>query len=403
MKFRVTIRKANGTEQKRIIEAPTRFAVYTQIEKEGASVAKLTEGAGFVLPSWLNITFGTGVSQDELVLMIRNLAAMLNAGLTLSRSLTVVERQMRNKRLKKVLGEISDSVKKGSSFHESLAEHPKLFSRLFISMAHAGEEGGTLAESLSIVGIQMERARNLTKKIRGAMIYPTIIIFAMIVIAILMLIFVVPTLTNTFTQLGVKLPMATQVIVATSNFLINHTILMIVSTLAGVGAMVAFKRSQFGGRLISRVVLHIPVIGELVQETYAARTARTLSSLLSSGVGMLGAIQITREVVSTKTFADVLKEAEDRVRKGEQLSAAFADHIDRYPSMFSDMIAVGEETGKVAEMLKQVADYYENDVEQRTKDLSTIIEPVLMLLIGTGVGIFAVAIISPIYSLSSAM
>lgn len=403
MKFRVTIRKENGTEQKRVIEAATRFVVYTQIEKEGASVVKLTEGAGFTVPAWLNITLGSGVSPDELVLMIRNLSAMLNAGLTLSRSLTVVERQMRNKSLKQVLGDISDSVKKGSSFHESLAEHPKLFSKLFISMAHAGEEGGTLAESLSIVGVQMERSRNLTKKVRGAMIYPIIIIFAMIVIAILMLIFVVPTLTNTFTQLGVKLPFATQVIVATSNFLINHTLLMIVGTSAVIGALWSFKRSQFGGRLISRAVLHVPVVGELVQETYAARTARTLSSLLSSGVDMLGAIQITREVVSTKTFADVLKEAERRVRKGEPLSAAFADHTDRYPSMFSDMIVVGEETGKVADMLKQVADYYENDVEQRTKDLSTIIEPVLMLLIGTGVGIFAVAIISPIYSLSSAM
>lgn len=403
MKFRVTVRKANGTEEKRTVEAASRFAVYAQIEKEGATVAVLTEGAGFVMPAWLNISFGTGVSADALVLMIKNLSAMLNAGLTLSRSLTVVERQTHNKRLKKIMAEISTAIKGGSSFHEALAEHPKLFSKLFIAMSHAGEEGGTLSESLSIVGVQMERARNLTKKIRGAMIYPIIIIFAMVVIAILMLVFVVPTLTNTFTQLGVKLPFATRVIVASSNFLINHTILMIIATAAVIGAAWAFKRSQFGGRLLSRAVLYIPVIGELIRETYAARAARTLSSLLSSGVDVLGAIRITREVVGTKTFADVLTEAEENVRKGEPLSAAFAAHTNRYPTMFSDMIAVGEETGKVSEMLKQVADYYENDVEQRTKDLSTIIEPVLMLLIGTGVGIFAVAIIAPIYSLSSVM
>ncbi len=403
MKYRVTVRQADDEEKKRVVDAPSRFAVYAQIEKEGSTVISLKEGSGIVMPAWLNMTIGTGVSQDELLLLIKNLSAMLNAGLTLSRSLTIVERQTRNKQLKKVVGDISKSIKKGSPFHKSLAEHPKLFSKLFIAMAHAGEEGGALAESLSIVGLQMERSRNLTKKIHGAMIYPAIIIFAMIVIAILMLVFVVPTLTSTFTQLGVKLPIATQVIVATSNFLINHTILMVFATLSVIAAVLMFVRSQFGSQLMSDLILRTPVIGELVQETYAARAARTLASLLSSGVDMLNAIQITREVVSTKAFADVLKEAEQSVRKGEPLSKAFAAHPKQYPVMFSDMIEVGEETGKVAGMLKQVADFYEGDVEQKTKDLSTIIEPVLMLLIGTGVGIFAVAIISPIYSLSSAM
>ncbi len=403
MKYQITIKTKDGEKEERVIEAKSRFVIYEQIEKEGATVVELHEGAGFTLPAWLKISFGTGVSMDDVVLMTKNLGSMLHAGLTLARAVSVVERQTHNKHLKSVLTEINENIKSGSAFHEALAEHPKLFPKLFIAMAHAGEEGGTLSESLEIVGNQMESARNLTKKIRGAMIYPSIIIIAMMIIFVLMLMFVVPTLTNTFTQLGVQLPLATRVIVAISNFLINHTLLFLASVVILIGSTWKFVHSNFGIKVLFRVMLILPVIGDLVRETYAARTARTLSSLLSSGVDMLDALSITGEVVSTDVFASIIKEAQTRVRKGEPLSSAFLENEKYYPTMFSDMIEVGEETGQVSEMLKQVADYYEGDVERRTKDLSTIVEPVLMLLIGTGVGIFAVAIIAPIYSLSSVM
>ncbi len=403
MKFSVVLRTNDGKKEKRIIEAQSRFEVYDILEKEQSSVISLSEGGGFTIPSWLNISFGTGVSPDELVMVTKNIGSMLNAGLTLSRALSIVQRQTRNKRFSAILADIELALKNGSSFHDALAKHKKLFSNLFIAMAHAGEESGTLSKSLDVVGVQMEQSRNLTKKVHGAMIYPMIIIFAMIVIFILMLLFVVPTLTSTFKQLGVALPLSTRIVVASSDFLVHHTILVLLGMVAVFGGAFSFMKSRFGSKLLFSGVLHIPVIGELVQETFAARTARTLSSLLSSGVDMLEALAITREVVGTETFADILLEAQTRVRKGEPLSATFLDHLNRYPIMFSDMIAVGEETGKLSAMLEQVADFYEQDVQQRTKDLSTIIEPILMLFIGTGVGIFAIAIISPIYSLSSKM
>lgn len=403
MKFNVTIQRATGEKEQQTINAPTRFSVYKQIEKEGATVVSLKRSSDFVMPAWLNTSFGRIVSPDVLVVTIKNLSAMLHAGLTLSRALSVLKRQTRSKRFSQVIETVSNKVKRGSSFHEALSEYPDIFSKIIISMAHAGEESGTLSESLTVVGIQMERSRNLTKKVHGAMIYPAIIIIAMIGIFILMLIFVVPILASTFTQLGVALPFATRVIIATSNFLIADAWLVLLLSVVVISAAVFFARSEFGARIIFSTILRIPVIGELVQETYTARTARTLASLISSGVGMLEALTITREVVNAEAFASVLKEAEDRVRKGEPLSVTFAEHTKRYPVMFSDMIEVGEETGKVGEMLQQVAEFYENDVEQRTKDLSTIIEPILMLLIGAGVGVFAIAIIAPIYSLSSAI
>jgi type IV pilus assembly protein PilC len=403
MKFTVTVRKGGEPNVTSTIEAASRFAVYEQVQKNGGVVVTLTEAAArFSMPKWLFFTFGTGVKRSEVIRLARNLSAMLTAGLSLSRALSVIERQSGNKRLKAVMLELSESIKKGSSFHEGLAKFPKVFPELFIAMVRAGEESGSLADSLTVVGLQMERSEELIRKIRGAMIYPAIVISAVFVVGILMLIYVVPTLTSTFSSLGVKLPAATQAIVSLSNFLIAHVILVLIALVVLIVGGVMFVRSRIGNRVVLALALHLPVIGELVRETYTARAARTLSSLLSSGVPVLDALSITKEVVHAHTFAKVVGEAEEHVKKGELLSTAFAEHTKLYPILMSDMLSVGEETGKVAEMLKQIAEFYEEDVGQKTKDLSTIIEPVLMLLIGTVVGIFAVAMIGPIYSLSSA-
>lgn len=403
MKFLVTIRKEGGAEQERTIEAPTRFAVYDQMQKEEGTVVRLTEvGSAFHIPSWLFITIGTGIKRMEIVRLARNLAAMLGAGLSLSRALSVMGRQSSNKNLNAIIAGISESIKGGASFHESLAAYPNVFSELFVAMARAGEESGSLTDSLTTVGLQMERSEELVRKVRGAMIYPSIVITAIFIVGILMLIYVVPTLTKTFTELHVKLPLATRIIVMVSDALAQNATFVLIGVAMLIAGGVTFVRSKRGGNIILFCSLYTPVIGELVRETYTARAARTLSSLLFSGVPVLESLSITKEVVNAPIFARVLEEAEVRVRKGELLSAAFADNPKLYPLLMSDMLAVGEETGKVTDMLKQIAEFYEADVGEKTKDLSTIIEPVLMLVIGTVVGIFAVSMIAPIYSLSSA-
>ena len=401
MKFRVVLIKADGSEEKRVMDAPSRFAVYESAEKEGMTVQSVEEGGGNPLGKLSSISFGVGVNMMQRITFTKNLAAMLSAGLTLSRALSVINRQSTNKSLKKIVVELEDKVKQGSAFHEALAAHPKVFSKLFIAMTKAGEESGTLSESLTAVARQMDRSFTLQKKIKGAMIYPAVILAAIGIIAVLMMMFVVPTLSATFTSMNVDLPMSTQIIISVSDFMKTNMVATLGILVMLVVGMVLFVRSKPGAALILWIALRTPVIGELIRETMSARASRALSSLLSSGVEMLTAISITQEVVGTKIFADVLGEAEQRVKKGDALSAAFADHPKLYPVFMVDMIAVGEETGKVSDMLAQVATYYETDVEDRTKDLSTIIEPVLMLIIGLFVGIFAVSMMSPIYSLSS--
>jgi len=401
MKFSVVVRNSEGTESKETIEAASRLAVYEEVEKGGSTVVSLEEkGETFALPAWANFTIGSGVKTEQKITFTKNLSAMLAAGLTLSRALSVLERQSDNKVLKKVVTDLENAVKGGASFHEALAEHPKIFSRLFIAMTKAGEEGGKLADTLKVVGKQMETSHQLTKKIKGAMIYPAIILAAIFVIGILMLIYVVPTLSSTFTSLGVELPRSTRMIIGASDFAVNNIVIVLGAlVLLGLGGFFG-ARSKPGQSAILAVALRLPVIKLLVQETYSARAARTLSSLLSSGVEMLTAIGISAEVVGENRFGKVLGIAEERVRKGDALSATFMEYPKLYPVFVSEMIAVGEETGKLSDMLGQIAEYYEQDVEARTKDLSTIIEPFLMLFIGVFVGIFALSMISPIYSLS---
>lgn len=401
MKFTVRIKNAEGAESTRVMEAESRFAVYTQIEKEGGVVLSLTEGGALALPAWLDINLTSGISTEERITFTKNLSAMLKAGLTLSRALSVINRQSANKQLKKIVSALEEEVRKGTSFYEALSQHPKVFSKLFVAMTKAGEESGNLADSLGVVAKQMDRAFTLEKKIKGAMIYPSIILFAIVVIGVLMMIYVVPTLSATFKDLNAELPQATQTVIAISDFMAANVVLVFLFLIVGTLAFVLFLRSKPGAYILLAVSLRIPVIGTLVRETMSARVARTLSSLLSSGVEMLSAIAITEEVVGDNRFGKVVAEAGARVKKGDPLSAAFIEHPKLYPVFVGEMMTVGEETGQISGMLAQVAEYYEQDVEEGTKDLSTIIEPVLMLLIGTFVGIFAVTMISPIYSLSS--
>lgn len=387
------------------IEAEDRFAVYREIRERGDSLVSLEEVAQ--KKQWFQLDLSAltvgNVSGDEKVVLTRNLSAMLEAGLTTSRALSVMEKQSKNPRLKSILSDLISDVQRGSPFSMALAKFDNVFSPLLISMVRSGEESGKLAESLRVVSTQMEKANNLKKKIRGALMYPSIVLLAMVVIGILMLIYVVPTLTQTFSELGTELPPTTQAIISISNFLSANPLLSLIMLVATVGGFIAFLRTPRGKNITDWVMLRVPVISALVMETNSARTARTLSSLLSAGVDMVLALAITRDVLQNTYYQAVLSKAEGAVVKGESLAKTFEAHPKLYPPLVSEMIAVGEETGRLSHLLKETAQFYEDSVEQQTKDLSTIIEPFLMLIIGAAVGFFAISMIAPIYSLSDSL
>jgi type IV pilus assembly protein PilC len=303
--------------------------------------------------------------------------------------------------LQNVVGSLIKDIEQGGSLSEGMQKYPKVFSNLIISMVRAGEESGTLADTLRTISNQLERSLELKKKIKGAMLYPSIIVGALIVVGALMLIFIVPTLTETFTGMGVELPMSTQMVIGLSNFLVAHTFAAFLMLVAIIASFTMAMRTDTGTRMIETGFLRIPILGMMMRETNSARTGRTLASLLSSGVSMLTALQITTDVVQNRHFRDVLLEAHAQVQKGKPLAEVFAQAEYLYPPLVGELIAVGEETGALPEMLGEVAAYYEREVEMKTKNMSTIIEPFLMLIVGGGVGFFAVSMISPIYSITS--
>jgi len=405
--FTYTGEDSSGKKIKNTVESEDRFGVYAVARAQGHTVSNIENASAFDFKKLLNVDrinyMLSRVKTDELVMTTRNLGSMLTAGLTLSRALTVVERQSTNPRLKGVVTRIVERINQGDQFYEALKEFPEVFNDLYVAMVRAGEESGNLAESLQTLAVQMERSSTLMKKVKGAMIYPLIVMIVMVVIGILMMIYVMPQITGVFKGMDKDLPATTTFLIGMSDFLVEYTVLAIGGMIAGVVGFLYFLRTKWGKVSTSWIIPKLPVIGTLAKETNSARTARTLSSLLNSGVDVLQSIRITEEVLQNVFYKEILRDAAQRVEKGTALSETFIERKDLYPVLVGEMILVGEETGQIAGMLGELAVFYETEVERKTKDLSTIVEPILMVVIGGSVGFFALALIAPIYSISDGL
>jgi type IV pilus assembly protein PilC len=396
------LKKGEKESYEATIEAKDRFEVYGIVRKDDAQVLSVEEVttthaalSGDILKVFRRI------KDTDRILLTRNLGAMLNAGLSLSRALGVIERQTKNPKLKDVVKGMSSEIESGGSLSSAMLKYPQVFPNIVTSMVAAGEEAGTLSESLTIVSLQLERAYDLKKKVKGAMIYPSVIVSVLLLVGVMMMIFIVPTLTETFREMEIDLPMSTRVIIGLSDFLVEYTFMAFLILAAVIAGGIATMRTERGKRGFESIFLRIPMLGTLMRETNSARTGRTLASLLRSGVDMLSSIEITRDVLQNHHYKDVLVRAHKEVQGGKALASVFVAAEDVYPPLVGELIAVGEETGALPDMLLEVAAFYEKAVEQKTKNMSTIIEPFLMLIVGGAVGFFAVSMISPIYNITS--
>lgn len=343
------------------------------------------------------------IKLHDKVTFANNLSAMIGAGLPLSRALDVLYRQTRNLKLKRALKEIMKDVNSGLSLSDSLSKFPNIFSPVFIAMVAAGEQSGNMAQSLKLLGDQMEKTYTLQRKLRGAMAYPSIILLAMIIIGFLMLTFVVPNLIATFKEFNVELPLSTRIIIGLSDMLTNHWFYLLISIAASIFAIYKISHTARGKRFLDFMVLHIPIVSGIIKEVNSATAARTLSSLIMSGVNMVEALDITSRVLQNSFYKAVLVKARDGVQKGDPLSEFFQREEKLFPILVGEMAEVGEETGKLSEMLSNVAGFYEAEVDAATKDMSTVVEPFLMIVIGLFVGFFAISMIQPIYSITEAI
>lgn len=339
------------------------------------------------------------VPLKEKMVFARNLSIMVASGLTVSRAVSNLAVQTENKTFKKILLEIYDEIQGGKSLSEGLAKFPGIFGELFINMVRVGETAGNLDEVLNIVAVQLEKEHDLKSKVKGAMIYPAVILVVMFVIGIIMLTFVLPKLLSVFKDTGAQLPAMTQFIVDLSDLLRNNGPVLSIALVFLILFLQYFLRQPLGKQTLSWLSIKIPIFSPLVKQTNCARFARIYSSLLKSGVGSVEALKIISHTLTNYYYQQALLGSIDDIQKGVNLSKILADNNQIFPILVSQIVQVGEETGKTEVVLLQLAEFYEEEVDQITKNLSAVIEPLLMVVIGSAVGFFAVAMLQPMYSM----
>jgi len=350
------------------------------------------------LNDWL--TYLTTVPFVDKYLFIHHLHIMTKAGLPLMSSLNILSQEIENKKLKKIIGEIKEQIESGKQLSEALIKYPKIFPMVYVSMIAAGETAGKMEEALSQITNQMKKSHQLTSKVKGAMIYPAVIMVAMIGISFFVVFYILPKILVMFEEVKADLPMATRVLIGITKFTQNYWWLMLIVVVGTIAIFFRLLKMPKFKRVIHTINLKAPIFGKIIQKINLARFTLTLSSLLSSTIPIIEAAKICSEVVTNVIFRDNLLAASESLKKGESLATILARSPQTFPPMVTEMIMVGEQTGEVEKMLAELAEYYNNEVDTIMNNFTAVIEPVIILLLGLGVAGIAVAVIMPMYSLA---
>jgi type IV pilus assembly protein PilC len=344
------------------------------------------------------LAFLDKVPVKERVVFTRQLSTLINAGLPLLQSLRTVSDQVVNKTLKEVLSKIVAAVEGGSSLSQAFASHPKVFDQIYVSLVAAGETSGTLDKSLERLANQQEKDAAIASKIRGALIYPVIVMGVIVAVVVFMLTTLLPQVDQLYKDLKKTLPIATRVLVAMSNF-VQHFWWLTILMLLGLGyATKQYIHSTQGRKLLDGLKSKVPLFGPIIRKVYMARFARTLSTLLGSGIPMLESMSIVEKAVNNVVLGESIERATGKVKSGKSLSSSIEVEPMFLP-LVGQMTKIGEESGSIDEMLGRVATFYENEVDDAVKNISTIIEPVLMVVLGVMVGGVIIAVLLPVYGL----
>lgn len=371
--------------------------------------AKLVHGRGLVVIGLTPVReslFGIikklreRITVGDVTTFTRQLATMINAGLPITDALVILRTQTSGA-MQKVVAQILSDVEGGESLSTSLSRHPKVFSPTYIALIKSGELGGVIDEVLARLADNMEKQQEFRGKVSGALIYPAIIVVGMFVVAIVMMVFVIPKLMSLYVEFNAKLPMATKILITISNAFVKFWPIFLVVGVVGFYAFLAYRRTPKGRRKTDELIFKLPIIGELQKQIVLTELTRTLSLMVGSGVSILDALNISAGVVGNVVLSDALKDAAKQVEKGFPIAYSFSKHPEAFPFILSQMIAVGEETGKMQEVLQKVSHVFEIESDQKVKALTSAIEPLVMIILGLGVGFLVIAIILPIYNLTS--
>ena len=399
--FNYSAAAKNGSTETGVIEAANLVAAGHLLKEQGLMPLDLTEKKQRNIMAFF--VGMTTVPLKEKIAFIQNLDLLLRSGVSAPRAMRIIAKQTANKKFQNTVTAMAAAVEAGKSLHEAMGEFPKIFSHIFISMVEVGEISGNLEKSLEYLRIQLQREADLKSKTKGAMIYPGVIISAMVIIVIALAIFVLPSLTATFKDFDTQLPFTTKIVIAFSDFMAGHAVLVIGGLIALIGGAIAGLRTKAGKRLLGGFLLNMPLISPVVKKINMARFARILGSLMKSGISVIQGLHVTSQAMDNVYYRDVLDEAAEAVKVGKPLTEALGEHSKLFPFIVTQMLAIGEETGNLENILDQLAEHFEAEVDDTMKNMSSIIEPMLLLVIGAVVGFLALALISPIYNISNSI
>jgi type IV pilus assembly protein PilC len=391
--FAWVARAPTGEVQKGVMVADTREAVERRLRAQQLNPQKVSKR--------LSLSFGSGVDPKDLVKFIRQFATMIDAGLPLVQCLDILSSQEPNPVFRAALADIKNTVEQGATFSDALKRHPKIFDELFVNLVHAGEVGGILDTILNRLAVYIEKAVKLKRQIRGALTYPIAVILIMIVVMVVLMTFVIPAFEQMFAEFGAKnaLPKLTQIVIAISNSFVGYLPFIVVATIILLFAGIQTYRRPAGKRWVHKAILKIPIIGPVLQKITVARFSRTMGTLLSSGVPILDAIQIVAKASGNMVVEEGLMYAREKISEGRNLADPLGE-IPVFPGMVVQMVAVGEQTGALDTMLNKIADFYEDETDVAVAALTSLIEPVLMVVVGSMVGVVLVAMYLPIFELA---
>ena len=402
---------AAGKEVKDLIDAGSEEEAQQKIKQMGFFVTKLTESAGKAAKGGKKgakgalagrkkakvMTIG-GVSAKELTTFTRQFSTLQDAGLPVLRSLRILEHQLKPGVLKNALIDVVDDVESGSTLHEAFSKHPKCFDRLYVNMVKAGEAGGALEVILKRLADFKEKAQQLKRRIIGAMVYPTVVITVAVLILMFIMIAIIPKFKKIFDDFGMKLPWATEVLINTSDWFCEFWYVVPLFPLGLFVLVKIIRMSRSGAYAIDRFKLWVPILGQMIEKTTVARTARTLGTLISSGVPILEALAIVRETCTNLVFEDCFKRVYESIREGDTIAQPLRDSrlVD---DMVVNMIEVGEETGDLDTMLNKIADFYDEEVDTLVKGLIDLLEPLMIVILGLMIGSIVIALFMPLIEL----
>lgn len=374
-----------------------------------SAAAKLIHGKGLYVisispkidsPFSLIRRFRERITPSDVTIFTRQLSTMINAGLPITEALLILRSQSKGS-MQKIVAQILGDIEAGESLSGAISKHPKIFSPTYIALIKSGEVGGVMDSVLARLAENLDKQQEFGSKVKGALIYPAIVIVGMVIVSFIMMIFVIPRLTSLYSDFKATLPLPTRVLIGISNFFIHFWPVVLLIAGGGFYLFNLYKSTEAGRRKIDELTFKIPVFGELQRQIILTELTRTLALMVGAGVPILEALNITSGVVGNTVISDALKDSAKQVEKGFPIAFSFGRHPEAFPFLLSQMVAVGEETGKMDEVLTKISHIFEVESDEQVKGLTAAIEPIVMVVLGLGVGFLVIAVILPIYNLTS--